>query len=87
VYVPGSPERIVRIKGQDADYSCLAPTFSSAEYTVINVGEEEAPRLISCVKRSQGFDWNQGTLTSPFPLQIPPLSVNAGSWVGGLTSR
>jgi hypothetical protein len=28
---------------------------------VINIGEEERPRLISCVKSGQGFDWNQGT--------------------------
>jgi hypothetical protein len=41
---------------------CLAATFSAASYTVINVGEETRPRLISCVKASQGFDWNQGKL-------------------------
>jgi hypothetical protein len=30
---------------------------------VINIGEEERPRLITCVKASQGFTWNQGTST------------------------
>lgn len=39
----------------------MSATFSAAEHTVINVGEEENPRLISCVKASQGFNWNQGT--------------------------
>ena len=41
----------------------MSPAFSKAEHTVINVGGEEFPRLISCVKASQGFDWNQGTYT------------------------
>ncbi|KAL6157359.1 hypothetical protein ACJQWK_07166 [Exserohilum turcicum] len=39
--------------------SLMSATFSKAEHTVINVGEEECPRLITCVKASQGFDWNQ----------------------------
>jgi hypothetical protein len=39
----------------------MSATFSAQEHTVINVGEEESPRLITCVKASQGFDWNQGT--------------------------
>ncbi|KAF1916374.1 hypothetical protein BDU57DRAFT_450293, partial [Ampelomyces quisqualis] len=30
-----------------------------ASHTVVNVGEESRPRLVSCVKASQGFDWNQ----------------------------
>ncbi|KAJ4359261.1 hypothetical protein N0V95_002342 [Ascochyta clinopodiicola] len=34
-------------------------TFSKAEHTVVNVGDAEFPRLITCVKASQGFDWNQ----------------------------
>jgi len=37
----------------------MSATFSKADYTVVNVGEEERPRLITCVKASQGFDWNQ----------------------------
>jgi hypothetical protein len=37
----------------------MSATFSKQEHTVINVGEEESPRLITCVKASQGFDWNQ----------------------------
>jgi hypothetical protein len=41
-----------------------AASFTKAEYTVINIGEEERPRLISCVKSGQGFDWNQGMLLS-----------------------
>jgi hypothetical protein len=38
----------------------MSRTFSAQEHTVVNVGEEEAPRLITCVKTSQGFDWNVG---------------------------
>lgn len=37
----------------------MSATFSKAEHTVINVGDSESPRLITCVKASQGFDWNQ----------------------------
>ncbi|KAF2996459.1 hypothetical protein E8E13_004303 [Curvularia kusanoi] len=36
-----------------------AASFSKAEHTVVNVGDAEFPRLITCVKASQGFDWNQ----------------------------
>ncbi|KAA8627129.1 hypothetical protein PtrSN002B_004042 [Pyrenophora tritici-repentis] len=39
--------------------SLMSEAFSRAEHTVINVGEDECPRLITCVKASQGFDWNQ----------------------------
>ncbi|KAF2268639.1 hypothetical protein CC78DRAFT_455268 [Lojkania enalia] len=39
--------------------SLMSPAFSRTEHTVINVGDPESPRLITCVKASQGFDWNQ----------------------------
>ncbi|KAF2477849.1 uncharacterized protein BDR25DRAFT_275323 [Lindgomyces ingoldianus] len=39
--------------------SLMSPAFTKAEHTVINVGNSECPRLITCVKASQGFDWNQ----------------------------
>ncbi|KAF2796567.1 hypothetical protein K505DRAFT_323228 [Melanomma pulvis-pyrius CBS 109.77] len=39
--------------------SLMSPAFAKTEHTVINVGNSEAPRLITCVKASQGFDWNQ----------------------------
>ncbi|KAK3207825.1 hypothetical protein GRF29_96g582001 [Pseudopithomyces chartarum] len=39
--------------------SLMSPAFSRAEHTVINIGDAEMPRLITCVKASQGFDWNQ----------------------------
>jgi hypothetical protein len=52
--------------------SLMSPTFSAQEHTVVNVGEEEAPKLITCVKASQGFDWNVGmSACSPF-LPLPP---------------
>jgi hypothetical protein len=38
----------------------MSATFSKQEHTVVNIGEEENPRLITCVKASQGFDWNMG---------------------------
>ncbi|KAF2174094.1 hypothetical protein M409DRAFT_16368 [Zasmidium cellare ATCC 36951] len=35
-------------------------SLSKSEYTVINLGHEDGPpRLVTCVKSSQGFDWNQ----------------------------
>ena len=48
----------------------MSETFSRQEHTVINVGEEEGEglRLITCVKASQGFDWNMGMLFSFFSL-------------------
>ena len=39
--------------------TAAAASFSKAEHTVVNVGDAEFPRLITCVKASQGFDWNQ----------------------------
>jgi hypothetical protein len=45
--------------------SLMSETFSRQEHTVINVGGEDEDgglRLITCVKASQGFDWNQGML-------------------------
>ncbi|KAK8211674.1 hypothetical protein BKA81DRAFT_299642 [Phyllosticta paracitricarpa] len=35
-------------------------SISKSEHIVVNVGHPDAPRLITCVKASQGFDWNQG---------------------------
>ncbi|KAI9787754.1 MAG: hypothetical protein M1839_000286 [Geoglossum umbratile] len=41
--------------------SLLSPSISKQEHTVIDVGHPDGPpRLITCVKASQGFDWNQG---------------------------
>ncbi|KXT18816.1 hypothetical protein AC579_8231 [Pseudocercospora musae] len=44
--------------------SLLGSSLSKSEYTVINLGghggsEHQSLRLVSCVKSSQGFDWNQ----------------------------
>ena len=57
----------------------MSETFSRQEHTVINVGEEEGEglRLITCVKASQGFDWNMGML-------FPP---NLDSWFRGFGVR
>ena len=42
--------------------SLMSETFARQEHIVVNVGEEDEGglRLITCVKASQGFDWNQG---------------------------
>ncbi|KAF1820626.1 uncharacterized protein K489DRAFT_372401 [Dissoconium aciculare CBS 342.82] len=35
-------------------------SFTRSEYTVVNVSHSHGPpRLVTCVKSSQGFDWNQ----------------------------
>ncbi|KEQ72100.1 hypothetical protein M436DRAFT_49761 [Aureobasidium namibiae CBS 147.97] len=39
--------------------SLLGDSLSKSEYTVVNIGGPEHPRLITCIKTSQGFDWNQ----------------------------
>lgn len=37
----------------------MSSSISKTEHIVINVGNSDSPRLITCVKASQGFDWNQ----------------------------
>ncbi|GAB7360829.1 hypothetical protein MBLNU230_g0815t1 [Neophaeotheca triangularis] len=42
--------------------SLLGRSLGKSEYTVVNLGDCEggrAPRLVTCVKAGQGFDWNQ----------------------------
>jgi hypothetical protein len=39
--------------------SLMSESFARQEHVVVNVGDEESVRLISCVKAAQGFDWNQ----------------------------
>jgi len=37
----------------------LSSSLSKQEHTVINIGDPDGvPRLITCVRSSQGFDWN-----------------------------
>ncbi|KAI4738336.1 hypothetical protein E4T50_11208 [Aureobasidium sp. EXF-12298] len=51
---------------------CLGDSLSKSEYTVVNIGGPENPRLITCIKTSQGFDWNQGQrLTSIADIFLP----------------
>lgn len=57
-----------------------APSFSEASHTVINVGGEEHPRLISCVNASQGFRWNQGMDMFPPPFLSSSLIPLFSSW-------
>ncbi|KAI9680730.1 MAG: hypothetical protein M1817_004170 [Caeruleum heppii] len=46
--------------GHERRPSLLGASISMQEHTVINVGHPDGPpRLITCVKASQGFDWNQ----------------------------
>ncbi|KAI7372716.1 hypothetical protein KC328_g17063, partial [Hortaea werneckii] len=40
--------------------SLLGSSLSKSEYTVVNLAHHDGPpRLVTCVKSSQGFDWNQ----------------------------
>ncbi|KAL1586033.1 hypothetical protein WHR41_04785 [Cladosporium halotolerans] len=40
--------------------SLLGSSLSKSEHTVVDLGAGGGmPRLVSCVKSSQGFDWNQ----------------------------
>ena len=62
----------------DADPSLCTTgsSLSKSEHTVVDLGHGGTPRLVSCVKRGQGFDWNQGndlllsTCHSTFPLTL-----------------
>ncbi|OAL45047.1 hypothetical protein IQ07DRAFT_232139 [Pyrenochaeta sp. DS3sAY3a] len=54
-----TPSTSPRNEGRLKRESLMSATFSKAEHTVVNVGDSESPRLITCVKASQGFDWNQ----------------------------
>ncbi|TVY31928.1 hypothetical protein LSUB1_G007925 [Lachnellula subtilissima] len=39
--------------------SSYGSSLSKQEHTVINIGDPDGvPRLITCVRSSQGFDWN-----------------------------
>lgn len=45
--------------GHDRRPSLLSTSLSKQEHTVINIGDPDGPpRLITCVRSSQGFDWN-----------------------------
>ncbi|KAH8819533.1 hypothetical protein F5884DRAFT_760815 [Xylogone sp. PMI_703] len=53
---PGSPESRY---GHDRRPSLLSSSLLKQEHTVINIGDPDGtPRLITCVRSSQGFDWN-----------------------------
>jgi len=55
-----SPPRSPNTKyGHDRRPSLLSSSLSKQEHTVINIGDPDGvPRLITCVRSSQGFDWN-----------------------------
>ncbi|TQS38390.1 hypothetical protein Golomagni_01104 [Golovinomyces magnicellulatus] len=43
--------------------SLLSTSLSKQEHTVVNVGDPDGvPRLITCVRSSQGYEWNPGIL-------------------------
>ncbi|RFU24140.1 hypothetical protein B7463_g12203, partial [Scytalidium lignicola] len=53
---PASPESRF---GHDRRPSLLSSSLLKQEHTVINIGDPDGtPRLITCVRSSQGFDWN-----------------------------
>ncbi|KAF2115212.1 hypothetical protein BDV96DRAFT_493003 [Lophiotrema nucula] len=59
VGTPASSSSTPSRSAHDRRPSLMSAAFTKAEHTVINVGNSEVPRLITCVKASQGFDWNQ----------------------------
>ncbi|KFX94650.1 hypothetical protein O988_03302 [Pseudogymnoascus sp. VKM F-3808] len=45
--------------GHNRRPSMLSSSFSQQEHTVINIGDPDGtPRLITCVRYSQGYEWN-----------------------------
>jgi len=45
--------------GHDRRPSLLSSSLSKQEHTVINIGDPDGvPRLITCVRYSQGYEWN-----------------------------
>ncbi|KAG4416161.1 hypothetical protein IFR04_010680 [Cadophora malorum] len=45
--------------GHDRRPSLLSSSLSKQEHTVINIGDPDGvPRLITCVRSSQGYEWN-----------------------------
>ncbi|PVH88012.1 hypothetical protein DL98DRAFT_509521 [Cadophora sp. DSE1049] len=45
--------------GHDRRRSLLSSSLSKQEHTVINIGDPDGvPRLITCVRSSQGYEWN-----------------------------
>ncbi|EPE26040.1 hypothetical protein GLAREA_01952 [Glarea lozoyensis ATCC 20868] len=55
---PGSSSSVSK-HGHDRRPSLLSSSLSKQEHTVINIGDPDGvPRLITCVRSSQGFDWN-----------------------------
>jgi hypothetical protein len=48
----------------DASLCAIGSSLSKSEHTVVDLGHGGTPRLVSCVKRGQGFDWNQGKFLS-----------------------
>ncbi|KAG4026297.1 hypothetical protein MFRU_042g00260 [Monilinia fructicola] len=45
--------------GHDRRRSFLSTALAKEEHTTINIGDPDGtPRLITCVRSSQGFDWN-----------------------------
>jgi len=51
-----SPAQADRARNRRCSF--LSDSLAKSEYTVIDVGSEDSPRLITCVKASQGFNWN-----------------------------
>ncbi|KAM0704312.1 hypothetical protein Q7P35_008545 [Cladosporium inversicolor] len=60
-----SPASLGKGKGKEKEVvqprraSLLGSSLSKSEHTVVDLGHGGTPRLVSCVKRGQGFDWNQ----------------------------
>jgi len=55
--------------------SLLSSSVSKVEHSVFDLGiRDGSPRLITCVKASQGFDWNLDIfIPSHCEISVPPL--------------
>jgi hypothetical protein len=49
--------------------------LEKTEHIVVEVGSPDAPRLISCVASSQGFDWNRAIFLPPHLARDDDLEI------------
>jgi len=55
--------------------SLMGAELEKVDHIVVEVGSPEAPRWISCVKSSQGFDWNKSLFLPPYMAREDDLEI------------
>jgi len=53
----------------------MGKELEAAKHIVVEVGSPDAPRLISCVASSQGFDWNRAIFLPPYLARDEDLEI------------